>query len=460
MAQNTVPEWSGKLPSEIEAALNSFDRGARLAALAEAAALLNKGVITRPAVKRHVNVHAHTFFSYSSLGYSPERLVWEAVGAGLAVVGSTDFDVLDAMDEMYAAGVALGVKATVSLETRTFAREYADKEISSPGEPGVMYVMGVGFSRLPKAGTAAGNLFASLSGQSRQRNIVMIDKVNSATAPVALDYEKDVLPLTPSGNATERHICSAYAAKAAAHFPYAAALAEYWAGVLGVDKAKAAEFIANPGALENNIRAKLMKRGGIGYTQPDRDSFPAIVDFFQMTKEAGAVPCLAWLDGASAGEADPEQLIADAMSWGARAVNIIPDRNWNIADPAAKEKKTAALAAFVAAAGKHDLPILVGTELNGPGQKFVDSFDAPELAPYVDDFMNGAYWLFGHTVLDRLANGGAMSEWAAKKFGDDRAKANAYYSQLGSVASADYMQFKNRGASGDGPEEISKRLKG
>ena len=34
------------------------------------------------------------------------------------------------------------------------------------------------------------------------------------THPRILDYEQDVLPLTPAGNATERHICLAYACKA------------------------------------------------------------------------------------------------------------------------------------------------------------------------------------------------------------------------------------------------------
>ncbi len=112
-------------------------------------------------------------------------------------------------------------------------------------------------------------------------------------------------------------------------------------------------------------------------------------------------------------------------------MNIIPDRNWNFADPAVKEKKTAALAAFVAEARKRDLPIIAGTELNGPGQKFVDSFDAPELAPYVADFMNGAYWLYGHTVLDRFGDKGVFSPWAGRVFKDDRAASFAFYADAG-----------------------------
>ena len=44
---------------------------------------------------------------------------------------------------------------------------------------------------------------------------------------------------------------------------------------------------------------------------------------------------------------------------------------------------------------KFDLPIFVGTEMNKAGQPFVDDFHAPELTPYVEDFLAGARWVYG-----------------------------------------------------------------
>ncbi len=416
-----------QLPDAVLADLNSFDAAKRKAALAVA---VKDGRARWPAPANISNIHCHTFYSYCTMDLSPYGLVWEAGRRGLAVVGSTDFDVLNAMDEMFEAGDALGMKTTVALETRVFSEAYADREVSSPGEPGVMYMMGIGFTRLP----ASDSLFPSLAAQSRARNLEMVAKVNAVMGKAAIDYDRDVLPLTPAGNATERHLCAAYDNKARAAFPDEGDLAGFWAGVLAVDAEKARALTGDAGALRNAIRAKLMKRGGVGYTQPGKGSFPKVEDFFQMVADARAVPCLAWLDGTSAGEADPGRLIDDAVSWGARAVNIIPDRNWNIADPAAKAKKTAALAAFVEEARKRALPIVAGTELNGPGQKFVDSFDAPELAPYVADFMDGAYWLYGHTVMERFGGRGAMSDWAGEKFFGDRTAANAFYAKVGREA--------------------------
>lgn len=421
-------------PEDILEALGSFDPEERREAVEELAEALKAGSLSRPPTGDWVNAHAHTFFSYNSLNMSPSGLVWEAVRQGLGMIGSTDFDVLDAMDEMLAAGDALAVRTAVSLETRAYAADFADREINSPGEPGVAYAMGVGFTRNPYADSDAGRLFASLATRSRARNEEMVAKVNPVLDPVVIDYAADVLPLTPSGNATERHLCLAYDLKAAAMFHDLAELADFWSARLGQDRPAIDKLLADRGALRNAIRAKLMKQGGVGYTKPDRDSFPPVKDFFAMVAAAGAVPCFAWLDGTSAGEKDAEALLDAAMDWGARAVNIIPDRNWNIADPAAKAVKLANLAAFVAAARKRDLPIIAGTELNGPGQKFVDSFDAPELAPYVDDFRIGASWLYGHTFLERAAGMGAGSEWCDSHFADDRKSANAFYAQVGRLA--------------------------
>lgn len=414
--------------------LDSFNRDTRDQALAEVAGEVASGVVATPPDKGWSNIHAHTFFSFSSEDYSPSRLVWEARMRGLTVIGSTDFDVLDSLDEMFQAGDSLGIRTTVSLETRAFVDSYADREINSPGEPGIIYTMGVGFTAKPSAESEAGRFIASLSAQSRARNLVMIGKINPVMAPVQIDYDEDVLPLTPAGNATERHICAAYDNKARCVFPEVESLAVFWADVLGRSPQDVEQLLKDSGGFRNAMRAKLMKRGGVGYTQPAGGAFPAIAEFFKTVHAAKAVPCHAWLDGLSAGEADPRRLLDDSLGWGSLCVNVIPERNWNIADPAAKEVKIAALDAFVKAARERDLPVLAGTEMNSPGQKFVDTLDAPELTPYAKDFQDAALWLYGHTVMARVADMGVVSEWAARHFAGDRKKSNAFYLAVGKAA--------------------------
>ena len=64
------------------------------------------------------------------------------------------------------------------------------------------------------------------------------------------------MPLTPKGNATERHICEAYERKAVKTFPDKAALAAFW-------KEKLGDCPADSVKLQALIRSKTMKRGGI-----------------------------------------------------------------------------------------------------------------------------------------------------------------------------------------------------
>ena len=93
-----------KSVTELEDKLDSFDPVQRRAALAELAHLVRSGTVTLPAPGERVNLHAHSFYSYNALGYSPSRIVWRGRSEGLWAVGLVDFDVLDGIDEFFQAG--------------------------------------------------------------------------------------------------------------------------------------------------------------------------------------------------------------------------------------------------------------------------------------------------------------------------------------------------------------------
>lgn len=423
----------GRIPMTLEA-LNSFSTQDRKNALAEAVNSFDQGIIVRPQETGWVNVLARTFFSHSVDGSSPARLAWEAVIRGLSVIGCADRDNLGALGEMLAAGDALGVRATVSLETKTHVLSYADRELNCPGQPGFLRALGVGFTSVPPLDSEHGRLIASLPNRARDRNTAMIDKLNSLLAPVSVDYETDVLPLTPAGNATEVHISAAYAAKAKTIFPGFHDQAVFWADVLGRSPNDAECLLGDDRAFMEALSDKLMRIGDSESHQPKIDAYPKITEFFQAVKASGAVPCLLWRDGESEGESNPAKLLDDAMNWGARAVALTPDRNWNIADREEKERKLAALARMAEEARKRHLPMLVGSPMSGLGQKFVDSFDAPEIAAYFRDFTDSAFWLYGHATLERAAGLGLASAWSKTAFGRDPAKANAFYIEVGKKA--------------------------
>jgi hypothetical protein len=444
----------------LESDLDIFDRGARRKALAAIASALRDGTVKAAAPSGAVNVHLHTFFSFNANGWSPSRIAWEARKAGLEVAGTVDFDVLDALEEFFEAGDVLEIRTSAAVETRAFVPDYADREINSPGEPGVSYFMGAGFTALPREGSRAAAMLASMRRQARARNEDLLGRLAGPLAPLRIDYGRDVLPLTPSGNATERHMLAAIDVRARDLFPDPERLAEYWGKVLGLAAVDVAKVLGDPAKFRNTVRAKLMKRGGPGYVQPGRDTFPPIADVVAMVLDAGAIPCATWLDGTSKGEEDAGRLLDDALALGCLALNIIPDRNWNLPNPADKALKSRKLQEVVEAALERGIILSVGTEMNAPGQRFVDAFDAPEMAPHAAAFRDGALTLYGHTVLGRALGKGRTSPWAREAFGKDRAAANRFYLEVGRRAFPPRPARERLASLGEdaGPEEILRAL--
>ncbi len=372
------------------------------------------------------NMHCHTFFSFNAYGHSPSSLAWLARRHGFKLVGIVDFDVLDGVDEFLAACDLVGVRGSTGIETRVFIPEFATREINSPGEPGVCYHMGIGFTSSRAPGHVAG-ILDDLRQWATRRNQIVIERINGHLAPVTIDYEADVLPLSPGGTPTERHIVVAYVRAAERDVTDQVV---FWADRLGVTHEEVASAIDDPARLQTLIRAKLMKGGGVGYVQPTPDMFPSVEELHELTVGCEALPCAAWLDGTSEGEADMGDLLELLIGKGVVALNIVPDRNWNIPDPDVRRLKVQNLYDVVDLARELGLPLNIGTEMNSFGQKVVDSFDAPELAPVRQAFIDGAYFIYGHTVLQRVLGLGYQSKWAAAHL-QSRPERNQFYTRVG-----------------------------
>lgn len=416
-----------------------------MAALAELVALAERGEIALPPETDVVNMHCHTFFSFNAYGYSPAALAWLAKKRGWRAAGMVDFDVLDGADEFLQACDLAGVRGSVGIETRVFVPEFATREINSPGEPGIYYHMGIGFTT-GSVPPAAASILAAMRERADRRNRAMLARLNAHLAPVAVDYERDVLPLTPAGNATERHMLQAIIRAAELHIagaglptvPPAGSVGDrperqlitFWVEKLSVRADQVAAIIGDYAAFSNLVRGKLMKRGGVGYIQPTPEAFPTVEEFHTFIRACGALPCATWLDGLSAGEQAIHELLELLIGKGAVALNIVPDRNWDIADPEVRRVKVARLHEIVRIAAEYDLPLNIGTEMNAPGNKLADDFDAPEMAPLREAFLDGAYFIYGHTVMQRALGLGYGSAWAETHL-PARRQRNAFYAEVG-----------------------------
>jgi hypothetical protein len=426
--------------TDLERTLNSFDPAARSAALGELVAWTEAGVVRCEPEQPVVNMHCHTFFSFNAYSHSPTSLAWLAKKSGFRAIGIVDFDVLDGVEEFLGACDVAGVRGSAGVETRVFIPEFATREINSPGEPGVYYHMGIGFSSGAAPGAAAAVL-AGLRSRAARRNRDIMSRVNATLDPVTIDYERDVLPLTPADNATERHMLVAYMRAAEAAFPDSrdlgirgtsqdTPLVDFWAGKLGMETTEVARIMADRVAFQNLLRARLMKKGGVGYVKPTPESFPTVEEFHRMILACGALPCATWLDGFSQGEQDIDELLDLLIGQGVVALNIIPDRNWNYTDPELRRRKAQKLHEIVDKAARYALPLNIGTEMNAPGNKLVDDFDAPELVPLRGAFLDGAHFIYGHTVMQRALGLGYGSAWAAAHL-PARPDRNAFYTSVG-----------------------------
>ena len=169
--------------------------------------------------------------------------------------------------------------------------------------------MGTGFFRQPEKGSRAEITLNSLRERAISRNLLVIQKVNEHLNPVTVNYKNDVLPLTPKGNATERHILSAYDRKALVVFPDIKKRTGFWSEILKLPTETVAAKLEKPHDFQELLRSKLMKGDGVGYVKPGPETFPSLEEVIKTINATGAIPTGTWLDGTSEAEKDPEELL-------------------------------------------------------------------------------------------------------------------------------------------------------
>ena len=248
--------------------------------------------------------------------------------------------------------------------------------------------------------------------RAEQRNRAMVERINAYLSPVVVDYDREVLPLTPAGNATERHMLAAYIQAAAEPFRRPAP----FLGRKAADDARTGSRSNRGCAQIPEYRAFQVDETRRGWLYPAWSGYLSIRGRGEPAGDRLRRAALRYLAGwpfrRGTGRGRASDLLIDK---GAVALNIVPDRNWNIPDPETRRVKVNNLYTVVALAEKLDLPLNIGTEMNALGQKLVDDFDAPELVPVRQAFLDGAYFIYGHTPLAASAGTGLPDNGRSSK---------------------------------------------
>ena len=190
--------------------LNAPTKAERLANLKQ---VLEETVFP-PAVPQYINNHIHTTYSFSP--YSPTAAVYAARMEGLCTAGIIDHDSISGAREFLEAAKLVDIPVTVGMEARVSmaGTPLAHKRTNNPDQIGVSYmtIQGVPHSKID----TLNDFFRPYREARHRRNREMVKKINGLLPELALDYDKDVLPLSMAsedGGVTERHLMYALALK-------------------------------------------------------------------------------------------------------------------------------------------------------------------------------------------------------------------------------------------------------
>ena len=187
--------------------LNAPTREERIANLRE----VLKTTEFPPQVAQYINNHIHTTYSFSP--YSPTAAVYAARMEGLCTAGIIDHDSISGADEFLEAAEIIGIPVTIGMEARISmdGTRLEGRRTNNPDQVGVSYMT---IQSVPhdKINTLT-EFFKPYQVARHERNRKMIAKINELVG-VALDYDRDVLPLSQAadnGGVTERHLMYALA---------------------------------------------------------------------------------------------------------------------------------------------------------------------------------------------------------------------------------------------------------
>ena len=162
-----------------------------------------------PQVPQYINNHIHTTYSFSP--YSPTAAVYAARMEGLCTAGIIDHDSISGAEEFLEAAKLAEMPVTIGMECRV---SMAGTALEDPDQVGVSYmtIQGVPHDQI---GTLT-EFFRPFRQARNERNRKMVARINEILPEIALDYDKDVLPLSMAaeeGGVTERHLMYALAKK-------------------------------------------------------------------------------------------------------------------------------------------------------------------------------------------------------------------------------------------------------
>ncbi|MFV0406054.1 MAG: hypothetical protein ACK5LN_04430 [Propioniciclava sp.] len=333
-----------------------------------------------------VNTHVHFPPNFSAFATVADA-IQAAVAEGAATIGISNFFDQQVYMQFRDQAASAGVMPLYGLEFITLIDDLAEAgiRVNDPANPGRMYLCGKGIAPFKDKPESAAQIAAAIRSGNDNRAAAMVTKIAdwfgvhgfdtgltaaSITAQVAARAQVPVAWVSLQ----ERHIAMAFQ-EALAALP----LAERAAVLERVYGAPAQAELADPGAVQAEIRSRLVKAGTPGFVAEAPLSFQEAYAYILDMDGIPTYPTLA--DGVRPlcpFEDPAPTLAAQLIERGIYAAELIPHRN-----------TAACVDAYVRAFTEAGLIVMAGTEHNTPERI---PFQATCLDGLVSESSSEAFW--------------------------------------------------------------------
>ncbi len=280
------------------------------------------------------NCHLHTPYSFSSFT-GVEQLFQLAKAENINIAGVNDFFSFDAYEEFHQFAKKYNIYPIFGIEFIGLDKQMqkAGNLINDPANPGRIYLSGKGLKYPVETKSSYFKKINQLQELSNSQSKLIIEKLNHFFNSIGIEYSFSYTGIQKKlahKQVRERHIAKAICEWA---FENATSNDDCKKLLTKLFQGKnVSSDLSNVSAMENEIRDKMLKKGGVAFIEEDAENFLPLGEIKDLIIEAKGIPCypilLDFKDGKFTDfEKNFENMHQQLTDWGIGCIELIPHRN-------------------------------------------------------------------------------------------------------------------------------------
>lgn len=281
-----------------------------------------------------VNNHIHSPYSFSAFKDIPQA-VSLAVEENIKILGINDFFVCDGYAEFSAECAIQNVFPLFNIEFIGLNKsdQKNNIKVNDPNNPGRTYFSGKGLNFPQKISENNAKKLDSVKKESQKQVADMIGKLNKLIAEKGFDISlstEEIFTRFAKNLIRERHLATALRVKASEKFISKEEQISFFTHIF--DGIQPESDIENAAAFENEIRSRLLKKGGAAFVEEDEKAFLDVNEIKNIILDMGGIPTYPLLLDDKNGnftdfEYPKEALLEELLDRGVYSIELIPNRN-------------------------------------------------------------------------------------------------------------------------------------